>query len=267
MKTNHTTNASLRKVLGLVPVAADRGWLSVDEGDDTAGGGGAGGEEGLGDAGKAALQTERQARKELDRQLKEALAKLKVVEGIDPTVFREATQKAQELELRNAELQSAADRARQEAEQTYSVQLQQASQRIRDVETRLQEQEMEYIGERLFLAAKGRPVVSESGTSNFTMFWREARGHFARDEQGLYVVDRRAGDGKTPLIDSESGKRVDPSKYVAEVLAEDAVLTHLFEPKYGTGSGGQGGSAGRTITGVDLDGMSSTQLIGLGLKS
>lgn len=256
---------NLFSISGTMPTPADCGWRLADgEGE---GGGEGGGDESLGDAGKAALQAERQARKEADRQLREAQAKLKAVEGIDPLIFREATEKARELEARNQELQSAADRARQEAEQAYGVQLQQASQKTRELEARLFEREMEYQGERLFLAAKGRAVVSTNGASNFGIFWREARGHFGRDEQGLFVLDRAAADGKTPLIDTESGKRVDPAKYVADVLAQDQVLMHLFEPKYGTGSNASGGRDMRTVNGADLDGMTSSQLIAMGLKS
>ena len=263
MNNNHTH--TLREVFNLLPNAAERGWLSADDAptDDQAGGG----TDDLGDAGQRALTAERAARKEADRQLREALNKLKAVEGIDPTVFREATQKAQELEARNQELLTAADRARQEAEQAYSTKLQQQSQRTSELERQLFEREMEYAGERLFLSAKGRSVVSDAGISNFHVFWQQARGHFARDDQGLYVVDRSAGDGKTPLIDGQSGKRVDPSKYVADVLAEDRVLMHLFEPKFGAGSAASGGGTGRTMNGVDLDGMNSAQLIALGLNS
>jgi len=265
MTLNNVTDHSLRAVLGLRLGAAVRGWLAADETPPGEGDPAGGGDDGLGDAGKAALTAERNARKVADRQLREALATLKAVEGIDPSVYRDATQKAAELEQRNQELQSAADRARQEAEQTYGLQLQQTGQKVAELEQRLFEREMEYQGERLFLAAKGKAVVSELGISNFGVFWREARSHFGRDDQGIFVVDRRAGDGKTPLIDTESGKRVDPAKYVVDVLAEDRVFSHLFEPKFGSGSNASGGS-GRTMSGADLDGLTSAQLIGMGLK-
>ena len=256
----------------VLPSSADLGWLTADQGDDGSGGGaddsgdtGSGDPSSLGVPGMSALNAERAALKETKRRLHEAENKLKAVEGIDPNLFREATEKARELEQRNQELQSAADRARQETEQVYSGKLQEQSKRVSELEARLFEREMEYQGERLFLAAKGRAVVSENGASNFGIFWREARSHFGRDDQGLYVIDR-AGDGKTPLLDRESGKRVDPAKYVAEVLAEDRVLSHLFEPKYGTGGNSTGNRDQRTIHGADLDSLNSTQLISLGLK-
>lgn len=253
----------------VMPTAWEQGWHCADQGDDQAAGGGAAGggdEAALGDAGKAALAAEREALKAARRELHEAKAKLQAVEGIDANVFREATEKARELEARNQELLTAAERARQETEQVYSVKLQEKSKRVSDLETKLFEREMEYQGERMFLKAKGRTEVSENGASNFGIFWREVRHHFGRDDQGIYVIDRSAGDSKTPLIDAESGKRVDPAKYVAEVLAEDRVLSHLFEPKFGTGGNATGNRDRRTIQGVDLDGMNPTQLIAAGLK-
>ncbi len=65
----------------------------------------------LGDAGKAALDAERTARKKAEKEAKDAVAKLKAIEDADATELEKATKRADEAEAKVSTLTASVQRA------------------------------------------------------------------------------------------------------------------------------------------------------------
>lgn len=246
-----------------------RGILSADDGaGEGEGGGDAAGGDGEADGGdgadklKSALERERQRSAEQRRlagQLKAQLEELK--KSADPEVIRAAEARAREAEekARDAErMQSeAARRAREEAESTYSQQLQQAVSRAEMAERALGEARRRHALESAFYANGGRTGTGEDGVTYFDAFYSLKANDFALDDDGRPYVVNAKGEA---VIDTESGKRIKLETHF-DTLKERTVAAAFFQATQGAGSGGAGGrSSGSRVNpqSADWQGMSAS---------
>lgn len=235
---------------------------TVDTGtDDAAGGGagGAGGDEQLGDTGMRALQAERDRNKALDKELSTLRTQMKALEGrIDPDTFAQVKAEADEAQRKLAEQQQAVERVKAEAEATYGQQLRTVQEQLTAEKVARMEERRRVVLERVFQAAKGRLAVDELGTSYFDLFYGQRAGNYALADDGSpYVVDATG----QPVIDSETGKRVDPIAWTRTVAQKSPVLGILFEPEQGAGGGFNSSRGAALSSGQDLSKLSASELM------
>lgn len=227
-------------------------------------GGAAGGDAGeqLGETGMRALTAERERNKAMERELATMRQQMKALEGrVDPDTYAEARRQAEEAQQKLLEQEQLVARARSEAEATYGPQLKAAADGRQSAEAALQAYRHRVAAERLFHSetVKGRPGADDDGTAFFDLFYGQRAGNYALDEHGrIYVIDR---DGK-PVLDANSGERVDPAKWTREQAAKSSVLGVLFEPEQGKGGGFNGSRMQGGITqGQDLMTASPNRLM------
>jgi hypothetical protein len=116
--------------------------------------------------------------------------------------------------------------------------------------------------EREFNAAEGLTDASEiDGSVPFDLAWKHFGDRFEEDSVGIYL---KRPDG-TPETDPETNKRITPRQFF-EKLRDDRVHGTLFKPRYGSGGGSRAGVPGRVQHGQSLVGMSSRDLLRLGLE-
>jgi hypothetical protein len=244
--------------LNKLPFAEDLPFFSVDTDQDEQPSGGGGGDPDditdateddseLGEAGTAALRKERQTRKERERELAQLKEQLKAVAEINPELYKQTQQRADELQRalteKERETAEATKRIREKAdlEVRTARQAAEAAKRERtDLLTRSKAQE-------IFRLNKGlEEVDSELGLTSFEAYWRvHGQHHFRWDDKinDLVVIDR---DGD-PI--TEDGKPVDPVKWLDSVADKSTVVAQYFKSKAGEGSGGiQGARNVRTVT-------------------
>jgi hypothetical protein len=218
-------------------------------GDEPGGGGGGDGlsddddgeiDASVGEAGRTAIQREREQRKALARELAQMKSQLEAVRGINPEAYREAQRQAEELarQLRDRDAATAADRLRIEGKAQKAVTearqaAEQERQRRIDLEVRTR-------ARTVFDAAGGRQE-SDGDRSYFDDFMdSHGKRHFRTDENGrLYVVD---SDGDR--IKTADGKDVDPVEWLNERADNSPVVGNYFRAKGGEGSGGLSGARG-----------------------
>jgi len=195
-----------------------------------------------------ALHSERDARKAQEKALKESAQKLQSLEGIDKATYdrlqQEAAQRAEAeatFEARELERQKAFEQMRQEA-----------ASRERKLEAQIEHMNRHRAFEGLFSASGGKggrflDTAFDSLSKNLRL---EADGSFT-------VVDSN-GD---PLLDEESGKRVDPKEWVQQYKSDD-FLGFCFEPEAGYGSGSMSSPSSRRDTGTmaDFQGLSTNEI-------
>lgn len=116
--------------------------------------------------------------------------------------------------------------------------------------------------EREFNAADGLTEPSEiDGSVPFDLAWKHLGERIEEDAQGIYL---KGADG-LPETDPETGKRITLRQFF-DKLRDDRTYGTLFKPKYGSGGGSRAGVAGRIQHGQSLAGMSSRDLLRLGLE-
>lgn len=235
-------------------------------GGDAAGGGaggagGAGGGEPLGEGGIKALQAERERNATMARELATLRTQMKALEGrVDPETYAEAKNQAEEYQRKLQEQEQAIARAKADAEATYGPQLKAAHDQRTAAEQALASYRHRTATERLFSSetVKGRAGADNDGTAFFDLFYSQRAASYALDDQGqLYVVDR---SGK-PVLDPNSGERVDPAKWTREQAKASSVLGVLFEPDQGVGGGFNSSRGPAGGLGQDLMAVSPGQLM------
>lgn len=115
--------------------------------------------------------------------------------------------------------------------------------------------------EREFLASKGLAEAGGDGRTPFDYVWTLHGDLIDEDEMGPYIK----GEGGAPRTDKETGKRLTLGQYFGE-LRKDPVHGMHFQPMYGSGGGSRAGVPGRVQHGQSLAGMSSRDLLRLGLE-
>jgi dsDNA-specific endonuclease/ATPase MutS2 len=196
-----------------------------------------------------ALKAERERAKRLERELREVKSQL-------------SPEAARQMEERIKAAEEAAKRAEDDAntkaknlQSKYERDLQAKAQELEKAKAEFTQFQLRMEGMKIFQAAEGLDGVSGDGRSFFDFLWSAKGAEFAYDSDGkLMIVD---GDGQ-PLMDKESGTRVNPVDYV-KGLQTDPVYGHLFKPAFGSGSGGRSVTGGRMIPGQDIHSLPKSE--------
>ena len=217
--------------------------------DSTAGGNGEG--EGDGDdlsRVKHALQREREVNREKDRRMGALEAQLRELNTTNPEAVRAAEAKALEEQTRRELIEQQARIAQEQIESKYSAQLQQANTELIAEREARQRELVRQQAEKAFIGAKGSMEASTiDGSTPFDAVWSRFGSNFRIEDGALVVVDAKGN----PEIDSETGKRYDPTKWLKR-LQVDPVWGRHFEPSMGSGGGARSSRDGIASSSKDL---------------
>ena len=220
--------------------------------DSTAGGNGEG--EGDGDdlsRVKHALQREREVNREKDRRMGALEAQLRELNTTNPEAVRAAEAKALEEQTRRELIEQQARIAQEQIESKYSAQLQQANTELIAEREARQRELVRQQAEKAFIGAKGSMEASTiDGSTPFDAVWSRFGSNFRIEDGALVVVDAKGN----PEIDSETGKRYDPTKWLKR-LQVDPVWGRHFEPSMGSGGGARSSRDGLASSSKDLMGV------------
>ena len=194
-----------------------------------------------------ALKAEREARKQYEREVKEANGKLEKFAEINPEEYTKLQQEAAEA----ARLQAQWGDARDAIESKYSNQAQEARKEADAAKAELASYQKSYALRDVFYEAGGR-TDSVDGLSFFDLLSNQLGTNFRHEGNGSLTVVDPAGD---PLLDKETGKRISAVDYLA---------SYKVHPVFGTFfKGAKGSGAGVGYGGTDVNGMPVEDLTGL----
>ena len=197
---------------------------------------------------KHALQREREVNREKDRRMGALEAQLRELSTTNPEAVRAAEAKALEEQTRRELIEQQARIAQEQIESKYSAQLQQANTELIAEREARQRELVRQQAEKAFIGAKGSMEASTiDGSTPFDAVWFRFGSNFRIEEGALVVVDAKGN----PEIDSETGKRYEPTKWLKR-LQVDPVWGRHFEPSMGSGGGARNGRDGRAFAGKDL---------------
>lgn len=202
-----------------------------------------------------ALRKERQERKTADAERQRLAAQLQELQNggqVDPKLFEEAQRRAAAAEADRQAAQAQLEQVRRETEGKFSGNIEQLTRELNQEKAERQRQAVRFAARDVFLAADGRTDQGSDGVTAFDYFWSQFGGRFNADDKGLYVAD---GDGD-PMLDSETGKRLDPVKWL-QTLRDDPLHGMHFKGQYGSGGGSRSNRDGRAVPGVDVSKMST----------
>ncbi len=195
-----------------------------------------------------ALHSERDARKAQEKTIRESAQKLQALEGIDKNTY----DRLQEESARRAEAEAQFEARELDRQKTFEQMKQEAATRERKLESQIEHMNRHRAFEGLFSSAGGK-----GGRFLDTAF--DAIGSRLRLEgDGSFTVIDTSGD---PLLDEESGKRVDAKEWVQEYKSDD-FLGFCFEPEAGYGAGAVNHPSQRRDTGgmADYQGLSTSEI-------
>jgi len=196
----------------------------------------------LGEAGQKALRAEREQRKALERKLAQLETQLGAVKDLSPDAYRQAQEKAIELERRLAEREQLTAAERQRIESKAQEAVRRATATAEAEKARRIDLQVRTLARGVFSAAEGRDGADASGLTFFDA-WMEFQGrrHLRVDEATgkLFVVD---GDGDR--VKTTEGQDVDPVAWLNQQADNSPVIGTFFKPKGGEGSGGFVGARG-----------------------
>ena len=195
-----------------------------------------------------ALHSERDARKAQEKALKESASKLQSLEGIDKATY----DRLQEESARRAEAEAQFEARELERQKAFESMRQEAAVREKKLEAQISHMNRHRAFEGLFTAAGGK-----GGRFLDTAFDQLGRNLRLEGDGSFTVID---GNGD-PLLDEESGKRVDPKEWVSQYKTDD-FLGFTFEPEQGYGSGAMNHPSQRRDSGTmsDFQGLSTSEI-------
>lgn len=199
-----------------------------------------------------ALKSEREARKTLERQQKDYETQLSKFAQINPDEY----QKLQEEAAAAAAAKAAADERTSLLEEKYGSQAAEAAKVAEAAKQQLLEFQKRYSLEKVFFSAGGR-TDSADGVSFFDMLANQIGNRFRLESDGSLTVVDAGGD---PILDKESGKRIDPETFLSGFKTHPIYGT-FFKGAKGSGAGiGYGGTDASGIPVEDLASMSREEL-------
>lgn len=199
-----------------------------------------------------ALKSEREARKSLERQQKDYENQLKRFADVNPDEWEKLQQEASQA----AAAKAAADERTALLEEKYGSQAAEAAKRAEAAQRELLDFRKRYSLEKVFFSVGGR-TDSADGVSFFDMLANQIGNHFRLETDGGITVVDSAGD---PVLDKESGKRINPEDYLASFKTHPIYGT-FFKGAKGSGAGlGYGGTDANGLPVQDMEGMSREEL-------
>ena len=191
-----------------------------------------------------ALRAERESRKTYEKELAEQKRALEKFKEINPEEYRRLQEEAA---IAERERQAAEERTAL-LEEKYGAQARAAKQEAEAHQKALLEYRKRYALEKVFLQANGRPDAVD-GVSFFDMMADRVGDQFRLEGNGTVTVVDKNGD---PVLDSETGKRIDPSEYLSQ-YKEHPIYGTFFRGSKGSGAGlGLGSSDVSGVTADDL---------------
>ena len=198
-----------------------------------------------------ALKAEREARKQYEREVKEANGKLEKFAEINPEEYTKLQQEAAEA----ARLQAQWGDARDAIENKYSSQAQEARKEADAAKAALASYQKSYALRDVFYEAGGR-TDSVDGLSFFDLLSNQLGTNFRHEENGSLTVVDPAGD---PLLDKETGKRISAVDYLSSYKAHPVFGT-FFKGAKGSGAGvGYGGTDANGMPVEDMSGLTAEE--------
>lgn len=199
-----------------------------------------------------ALKSERDARKQYERELKETKTNLERFAEINPEEYVKLQEEAAEA----ARLQSQWGEVRDAMETKYSTQAQEAVRRADASETALASYKKKYALEKVFNSTGGRSDAVD-GVSFFDLLADQVGGSFRHEPDGTLTVVDHAGD---PVMDKETGMRITPAEHMAS-FKRHPVFGTFFQGVKGAGAGiGFSGTDAAGATVEDLSQLSSDEI-------
>ena len=187
----------------------------------------------------SALQKEREARKIIEKEIKEKDQKLERFKDVNPAEYQKLVEEAAAA----AAAQAAAQERTQLLEEKYGAQAAEATKKAELANRELLEFRKRYALEKVFFAAGGR-TDSADGVSFFDMLANQIGGQFRLNGDNTVSVVDSNGD---KILDSETGKPIAP---------EDFLTGYKTHPIYGTFfKGSKGSGAGLGYSGTDANGI------------
>lgn len=195
-----------------------------------------------------ALNSERDGRKAQEKVLKEYASKLSKLEQIDPNRYQEL----EAAQARQAEAEAQYEARELERQKAFESMKQEAAGRERKLEAQIAHMGRHRAFEGLFDSAGGK------GGRFLDTAFEQLGSNLRLEADGSFTVLDKSGD---PLLDPESGKRVDPKEWVEQYKSDD-FLGFCFEPEQGYGAGAVNHPSSRRDTGTmsDLAGLSTNEI-------
>lgn len=198
-----------------------------------------------------ALKSEREARKQYERDFKESQAQLEKFADINPDEWTKMQAEAADTARQRSELAE----QRELIERKYGDQAAAAAQEAEAAKSALAEYQKKYALEKVFYAAGGRTDAAD-GVSFFDMMSTQVGAQFRQEPDGSLTVVDSQGD---PVLDSESGKRISPESYI-ETFKRHPIYGTFFNGVKGTGAGiGYGGTDASGMPTEDWSSLSPSE--------
>ena len=192
-----------------------------------------------------ALKSEREARRNGEKSLKEKAAQLQQLEGIDPEVYA----RLQAESAKRAELEAELGAKVESIEKSYADQLAAAKQQQEKASTQVKHLQKQWAFEKVFAEAGGRP-------GEFTeLAFTKLQDQFKLEDDGQVAVIDKAG----AYVVDDKGKRVKPSEWLAQFKSHQ-LLGYTFAPERGAGSGLHAHQGATLAQGADMHSMSTSEL-------
>ena len=199
----------------------------------------------------SAVKKTRDEVKTYQKENKELLSQMEKFKEINPDEYRKLQEDAAlaEKERRAVEERSSL------LEEKYGAQTAEAVKAMEAKEAELTEFRKRYVLEKVFFAAGGR-TDADGGASFFDLIADRVGHRFKLDGSGQVIVVDEQGD---PMIDKETGKRLDPETFMASFKTHRIYGT-FFKSQKGAGAALPLGSDPSAIPGEDLDDMSGDEM-------
>ncbi|QNJ26002.1 hypothetical protein SynSYN20_01675 [Synechococcus sp. SYN20] len=194
-----------------------------------------------------ALKSEREARKQNEKSLKESKSQLAQLEGIDPETYA----RLQAESAKRAELEAELAGKVGAIEKSYADQLSAAKTEQEAAAVQVHELQKKYAFERAFSSAGGR------GGEFTDLAYTKLQAEFKLMDDGTVAVVDKAG----AFVVDDKGKRVDPAEHLKQYKGHQ-LLGYTFQAERGAGSGLVPHPGTSLANGADMHSLSTSELFG-----
>lgn len=194
-----------------------------------------------------ALKSEREARKQNEKSLKESKSQLAQLEGIDPETYA----RLQAESAKRAELEAELAGKVGAIEKSYADQLAAAKTEQEAASVQVHELQKKYAFERAFSTAGGR------GGEFTDLAYTKLQAEFKLMDDGTVAVVDKAG----AFVVDDKGKRVDPAEHLKQYKGHQ-LLGYTFQAERGAGSGLVPHPGTSLANGADMHSLSTSELFG-----
>lgn len=199
----------------------------------------------------SAVKKTRDEVKTYQKENKELLAQMEKFKEINPDEYRKLQEDAALAESQRRAVEERSSLL----EEKYGAQTAEAVKAMEAKEAELTEFRKRYVLEKVFFAAGGR-TDADGGASFFDLIADKVGHRFRLDGSGQVIVVDEQGD---PMIDKETGKRLDPETFMASFKTHRIYGT-FFKSQKGVGAALPFGADPSSMPGKDMNEMSADEL-------